>query len=487
MVDATVRAGTVGRRLAWVSARTQLGWASAVADVAAMLGAYGVALVLASALIPGVSSGVPFWPAAAFAAATLAVFYVTGLYELEAYISRPLHLWTLLKAGLIAMALSAFTMLVSPSEATPEYRLAFLLSFALFITFTGVLRFVLIDGLCGVWLRHRKPVSLLVGDSETTGALARRLANLRGFQRVERVSSASLSRDAESAIGDVLERGIPMGSMIAAVFIDASAMSPREAFNATTAAQALGTEVYVLSPLLGGLETNRLLRNLFGAPAVRVRRSLRDAEPYALKRAFDVAGSSVLLLLAAPVIAALGAAVRMSSPGPVFYRQTRVGQGGTPFKFVKLRSMIVDGDEGIHEEYVKSFMNGTADTVAAANGDEVYKKLDDPRITPVGRFIRKYSLDEIPQFYNVFRGDMSLVGPRPPLPYEVREYDEWDVLRLTVPSGITGLWQVEGRSRVSFDEMILQDLMYAQNMRLLVDIGLCLRTLPAALLGGGGG
>jgi len=487
MVDATVRAGTVGRRLAWISARTQLGWASAVADVVGLLGAYLIAMVLAPAVVPGTGQPIPLWPVALLAVDMLAVFYVMGLHELEVYISRPLHLWTLLRAGLLAMALPALTLLIVPAEATVEFRLAFLMTFALFIVFTGVLRFVLIDGLCSIWLRHRKPVSLLVGESEAVGALATRLANLRGFQRVERVSSATLRQDAETAISDVLERGIPMGSMIAAVFIDASTMSPREAFKATSAAQALGTEVYVLSPLLEGLETNRLLRNLFGAPAVRVRKSLQDAGPYALKRAFDVAGSSVLLLLAAPVIAALGAAVRMSSPGPVFYRQTRVGQGGTPFEFVKLRSMVVDGDEGIHEEYVKSFMNGTADTVAATNGDAVFKKLDDPRITPVGRFIRKYSLDEIPQFYNVFRGDMSLVGPRPPLPYEVREYDEWDVLRLTVPSGITGLWQVEGRSRVSFDEMILQDLMYAQNMRLLVDIGLCLRTLPAALLGGGGG
>ena len=133
-------------------------------------------------------------------------------------------------------------------------------------------------------------------------------------------------------------------------------------------------------------------------------------------------------------------------------------------------------------------MNGTAEAVATGVGGEaIFKKVDDPRITPVGRFVRKYSLDELPQFWNVFRGDMSLVGPRPPLPYEVDEYDDWDSLRLVVPAGITGLWQVEGRSRVTFDEMILQDLVYAQNMGLLVDIGLCLKTLPATLLGGGGG
>jgi lipopolysaccharide/colanic/teichoic acid biosynthesis glycosyltransferase len=178
----------------------------------------------------------------------------------------------------------------------------------------------------------------------------------------------------------------------------------------------------------------------------------------------------------------------MTSPGPVLYRQARVGRFGVPFEFLKLRSMVVNGDECIHSEYVREFMNGTAEAVVTGPGGEaVFKRVDDPRITPVGRFARKYSLDETPQFWNVFRGDMSLVGPRPPLPYEVNEYDDWNSLRLAVPSGITGLWQVEGRSRVSFDEMILQDLAYAQNMRLLVDVELCLRTLPATLLGGGGG
>jgi lipopolysaccharide/colanic/teichoic acid biosynthesis glycosyltransferase len=202
----------------------------------------------------------------------------------------------------------------------------------------------------------------------------------------------------------------------------------------------------------------------------------------------DIAGSAILLLLFAPIIAFLGILIRLTSRGPIFYKQTRVGRAGVPFEFLKLRSMIPNGDVCIHEEYVRAFMNGTAEAVATGVGGEaIFKKVDDPRITPVGRFVRKYSLDELPQFWNVFRGDMSLVGPRPPLPYEVDEYDDWDSLRLSVPSGITGLWQVEGRSRVTFDEMILQDLVYAQNMSLLVDIELCLRTLPATLLGGGGG
>jgi lipopolysaccharide/colanic/teichoic acid biosynthesis glycosyltransferase len=221
---------------------------------------------------------------------------------------------------------------------------------------------------------------------------------------------------------------------------------------------------------------------------VRVRGPIRRNSGYRLKRAFDVVGSSLLLLVFAPVLAVLGVLIRRTSPGPVFFKQTRLGRSATPFEFVKLRSMVLNTDVSIHSEYVLAFMRGDADAVECADGGEaVYKRIDDPRITSVGKVIRKYSLDELPQLFNVLRGDMSLVGPRPPLPYEASAYDQWCALRLAVPSGVTGLWQVAGRSRVSFDEMILQDLMYAQNMRLLLDVKLCLGTIPAMLLGYGGG
>ena len=180
--------------------------------------------------------------------------------------------------------------------------------------------------------------------------------------------------------------------------------------------------------------------------------------------------------------------IRLTSPGPAFYRQTRIGRFGRPFEFIKLRSMVLNDDDSIHSDYARAFMRGDAEAVTTASGEKaIYKRVDDPRITPVGRVIRKFSLDELPQFFNVFRGDMSLVGPRPPLPYEISEYDDWTKLRLAVPTGVTGLWQVAGRSRVLFDEMILQDLMYAQNMRLMLDVRLCLATVPAMLLGHGGG
>ena len=492
MVDATARAGIGVRRLAWVSARVQLGWASVVADVAALLGGYLVADA-ASAFILSARGAVPThfapgWPAAVFVAVVVAVFYALGLYELEAYVSRPLHLWTLLKASAATFALSSLLIYLISFSVFDESRVVFLLTFVVFLLLSCVVRLGVLDGLCGVWVRQRKPVSVLVGESDAVRALAMRLGDLRGFDRVEHVTPAALHLDAQAALERALEQGRPAEPWVASVFVDASCMTPHEAFEASVDAQAMGAEVYMASGLLEAAEGNRLLSKLFGMPVIRVRRSIDEAKPYALKRVFDIVGSAILLLLAAPVIAVLAVIIRLTSPGPVFYHQTRVGRSGVPFEFLKLRSMVVDGDVSIHENYVKAFMNGSAEAVAVeVGGEAIYKKLDDPRITSVGRFIRKYSLDELPQFWNVFRGDMSLVGPRPSLPYEVEEYDGWASLRMAAPAGITGLWQVEGRSRVSFDEMILQDLMYAQNMRLLVDVGLCLKTLPATLLGGGGG
>ncbi len=491
LVDATLRAGTSGRRMARVSARTRLGWASVGSDVLALFGAYLFAGAVRS-LVPSAASlsAVPFqldWSIAIFAVVVVAVFYVSGLYEPEAYVSRPLHLWILLKASFIAFMVSALTAYLVRSATFDGSRIVLLLTFAVFVVAAAALRFGALDGVCGAWLRQRRPVSLLVGDSEIARKLAEHLGDLRGFDRMVRVDAATTDLGDE-ALGAALEGSWPRDAEVASVFIDATSLPPRDVYRTAAASHSLGAEVYLVSGLFKAVQGNGLLSKLFDVPVVRLHRSMESAKPYPLKRTLDVVGSALLLLVFSPVILVLGILIRLTSPGPVFYKQTRIGRNGVPFEFLKLRSMVMDGDQCIHSEYVRAFMNGTAEAVAIGGGnDAIFKMVDDPRITPVGRFVRKYSLDELPQFWNVFRGDMSLVGPRPPLPYEVNEYDEWDSLRLVVPSGITGLWQVEGRSRVSFDEMILQDLVYAQNMRLLVDIELCLKTLPATLLGGGGG
>ena len=185
---------------------------------------------------------------------------------------------------------------------------------------------------------------------------------------------------------------------------------------------------------------------------------------------------------------AIALAVKLSSSGPVFYAQHRIGRRGKPFKFYKFRSMRMHADDSIHSEYMLALIKGEAQAqVQHVDGEDedVYKLLDDPRVTSIGRLLRRYSVDELPQLWNVVIGDMSLVGPRPPLPYEVDAYKPWHHRRLDVKPGITGVWQVDGRSRVGFDDMVFQDIMYDCTRDLLVDVSLCLRTVPAALLGHG--
>jgi lipopolysaccharide/colanic/teichoic acid biosynthesis glycosyltransferase len=204
---------------------------------------------------------------------------------------------------------------------------------------------------------------------------------------------------------------------------------------------------------------------------------------HAAKRALDVAGSLFAILIFSPLFLFVAAAVKLTSKGPMLYRQDRIGHYGQKFTFLKFRSMYANNDPKVHEEYVKKLIAGASD-VKQANGG--FKLVNDRRITPIGRFIRRTSLDELPQFFNVLKGEMSLVGPRPPVPYEYDAYCTWHRRRiLEVKPGITGLWQVQGRSRTTFDEMVRLDLQYAKNWTVGVDVMILMQT-PKAVLSGSG-
>lgn len=205
-----------------------------------------------------------------------------------------------------------------------------------------------------------------------------------------------------------------------------------------------------------------------------------------VKRAMDIAGSALMLVLCAPLLLIVAAMVKATSKGPVLFRQYRVGQYGRRFTFLKFRSMRVDNDPSVHREYVTKLIAGEANRIQASTngGAGVYKLANDNRITRIGMFLRKTSLDELPQFINVLKGDMSLVGPRPPIPYELAAYQTWHRRRvLEVKPGITGLWQVTGRSQVKFDDMVRLDLRYATSWSPWLDLKILLRT-PGAVIKG---
>lgn len=225
---------------------------------------------------------------------------------------------------------------------------------------------------------------------------------------------------------------------------------------------------------------------------------LRQTTYYVVKRVLDVAVASIALVMLAPVLLVIAIAIKLSSPGPVIFKQERIGSrrrvvGGharwetSTFTFYKFRSMCQNANADLHRAFVEAFIDGDTERMAALNDNKrnVRKLTSDPRVTWIGKYLRQTSLDELPQLVNILKGDMSLVGPRPPLAYEVEKYRAWHHLRFHATPGLTGLWQVEGRSSVEFDEMIQLDLLYIQHQSIWTDIKILFKT-PAAVIRGRG-
>lgn len=217
-------------------------------------------------------------------------------------------------------------------------------------------------------------------------------------------------------------------------------------------------------------------RALEPAWMTRVRHTARPRRYYTVaKRALDLIGSGIGLVLLSPVLGAIALAIRLDSPGRAIFMQTRVGLGGAPFEMAKFRSMREGAATDEHREYVTQMITNGGDTLRNANG--TYKLENDGRITRVGAWLRRTSLDELAQLINVFRGEMSLVGPRPPLPYEVALYGPRDLKRLSVKPGMTGLWQVSGRNETTFEQMVDLDLAYIAHRSILLDLLILARTV----------
>lgn len=211
-----------------------------------------------------------------------------------------------------------------------------------------------------------------------------------------------------------------------------------------------------------------------GVPLLGLRRSLETNWQRGIKRAIDILVALAVLVIGAPIWLLIALAVKLDSRGPILYSQTRLGRRGEPFPFLKFRSMYVNADQMLDQMRARQNARGVH-----------FKDRNDPRRTRVGSFLRRTSLDEIPNFINVLRGEMSVVGPRPPLPSEFANYEDWEKARLEATPGITGIWQIRGRSDIDFDEMVLMDLYYIENWSLRLDLQILLRTIPAVLFSRG--
>jgi exopolysaccharide biosynthesis polyprenyl glycosylphosphotransferase len=472
--------------------RRRLCWYSLVTDGLLALGSYQLAVVVFTSfhhLELRFFTDRFEWGLPLAVVAILITFVWLGLYKLEAFASRPLHLFTLLKATLIALVMTAFFVFAFKSPAVGESRLTVFTAFAVFFAASAVVRIALLDRLYVADVRGRRGGSIIIGASADSSVIASRCRDLRGYSPVLAIEPLDKRRngyDAEPALLRALAAAQPAPRH---VFLDGASVGHKATFDLIAAARSRGAEVYVTGRLVSPLDTTRLLMHLFEMPVMRVRREPVAGEgmPPA-KRVFDVAAAAAALVILFPVFVVVAVLIKRSSPGPVFYRQTRIGLRGRTFEFLKFRSMAVGNDSTEHREVTCQFIEGGDEgTLLCADefGRPLYKLAEDERVTRVGRFLRKYSLDELPQFWSVLRGDMSVVGPRPGLDYEVEAYKPWHRGRLEVAPGVSGLWQIAGRARVGFDEMVFQDIIYTYNQSMLTDLSICLHTVPAMLVGRG--
>ncbi len=236
--------------------------------------------------------------------------------------------------------------------------------------------------------------------------------------------------------------------------------------------------VFLFSPFLTGIYDIDYWAYIDDVPIVYFRWSGQSRVYFFVKRLMDIIGAIFAIMIFSPfmIIAAIG--IKLTSKGPVFFVQKRVGKGGKVFNMLKFRSMLLSSDDGPHKEFVKVYIDGK-------NGENKFKLTEDSRVTPWGKVLRKISVDEFPQFFNVLKGELSLVGPRPPLEYEVNQYSRWHKERLSVKQGVTGLWQVFGRARLSFDKSCFLDIFYAENRSLCLDLHLLSQTPHTIVFGKG--
>ena len=328
--------------------------------------------------------------------------------------------------------------------------------------------------------------AIIIGTAATAAALSAELA---------RASAAGYAIVGACVLGTGVPRTAPWNDQLPAVgtleevpamlerldadtvIVTSTDALPAERVRALSWSLEPGEHHLVVAPSLTDIGGPRIhMRPVAGLPLMHVETPRYEGFKRFSKRAFDLVGSASLLLVLSPVLIGIAIVVRTTSPGPVFFRQQRIGYDGAPFAMLKFRSMVVDAEQRL---------DGLVQAQRGAGNEMLFKMRDDPRVTPLGRALRRYSLDELPQLLNVFIGQMSLVGPRPPLEREVQQYESHVHRRFFVKPGVTGLWQVSGRSTLSWSDSVRLDLYYVENWSLVGDIVILWRTVKAVRRGEG--
>jgi exopolysaccharide biosynthesis polyprenyl glycosylphosphotransferase len=405
------------------------------------------------------------------AVVTLTVYHGFGLYQTHQFSSLEEFRRMIIA---VTLTITAVAMLSFWSQVSYS-RLWVLYSWILALLFAIVSRRLWHRKIRHRWLEGKLMFdTLIVGTNEEAGHLAELFSGNRlGFRAIGFVSTGSSNGVPPSppVLGGIEHlRGLIHGTGANCVFVAASAVTTADMKHVLKARRLDGVEIRITANLPPTLATQVAIQSIGGLMALTVNAVRLTRSQAVAKRAFDVVVSALGLFLLAPVFLAIALVVKLTSPGPVLFRQERVGLQHRPFLLLKFRTMVMGAERLLPDLLARNEADGP-----------LFKLRDDPRITRVGRWLRHYSLDELPQLWNVLRGEMSLVGPRPPLPSEVAAYEDWQLDRLEVRPGITGLWQVSGRSDLSFDEYVRLDLFYIENWSLAYDLFMIIKTIPMLL------
>jgi exopolysaccharide biosynthesis polyprenyl glycosylphosphotransferase len=403
-----------------------------------------------------------------------------GAYWPNVTVSRSTQLFRVSTAALLAwvflQALAFWMKVPVPFES----RLVAGLSLPVTVAGLAAFRLLLIRPLARrVYPRLGRGLLLVLGDTPRSMRLARDLQGIDrpGARLVVHYLLSTLDRQSAAAIVEDLDVG--------EVILDPDGRPGSEMMDLAFACFDAGAQVRLASADPRMIVRRPESGGVGGFPPMQLRRFDLSGPETLVKRILDLAGAAAGLMLLSPLFAILAVVVRMSSPGPAIYRSERVGRYGRTFHMYKFRTMADGNDSRENEVYLRAHIREGRPAEITEKGDRIYKSRNDPRVTPLGAWLRKLSLDELPQLYNVLRGEMSLVGPRPCLPYEWELYQPWQRRRLDVKPGCTGLWQVTGRSRVRFEDMVMLDLLYAHNCTLFGDLKLIAQTIPVMVQGKG--
>jgi len=427
-----------------------------------------------------------------FGAASILIFQYYHLYKVNIFTTVVDHAVRIVRAVFTTVAGIALLSFFTKAPWVIDSRLAVALFIVVALGLSVVLRLICFRWLF-LWLSRRSILHrtvLVVGAGPTGKSLAMNI-HLRGHDGLSVIGFL----DDDLPVGQAVFGGAKVEGRIADLRQVLDRLPAREIIvcldnvdhgrmmEVVEAATKTGARVKISSPLYDIISSRVFTEEYGGVPVVNISHTRPSPLGERRKRLFDVVLGAALLVVLSPVLLLIAVLVVVDSPGPVLFRQTRIGKNGTPFTFYKFRSMLVGSDRDetrkhLATQFVKGQYNGNG-------GDGSTKIVNEAQVTRVGKWLRKTSLDELPQLLNVLRGEMSLVGPRPCLPYEWEHYEEWHKQRLSVLPGCTGMWQVSGRSAVGFDDMVVLDLHYIHNASLLLDLRLLVKTVPIIVWGTG--